>query len=130
MSFSVPLEETEEYEPLRKDESTDSDDGHVNENVLFEKTKVKTGERKCNRLVATLCTIAFIAVSILAVFVVDLHFTRSNTLAYYFKKPRPTKTLVLNKRFKKTPEWTKTIKGFGMFLSPRHIELKPTSSLG
>ncbi|KAI0227420.1 hypothetical protein LSAT2_022100 [Lamellibrachia satsuma] len=131
-------EKTGEYEPLRKDESTDSDDGNVNENVLFEQTKVNTGKRKCKRLVPTLCWVACIAVAILAVFTVVVYFTRSKTLANslkkphtkkpqpnYFKKPhtkkpqpnsvknpQPAKTLVLNKRFKKTPEWTMTIKGF------------------
>ncbi|KAI0219156.1 hypothetical protein LSAT2_029237 [Lamellibrachia satsuma] len=130
----APSEKTGENEPLRKDESTDSDDGYVNENALFEQTKVKTGKRKCKRLVPTLCWIACIAVVILAVFTVVLYFTRSKTLANYFKKlhikkpqpnylkkPQPIKTLEVNKRFRKTPEWTKTIKGFGMYLSPRHV---------
>ena len=134
MTFSATREKTGEHEPLRKDESADSDDGDVNENVLFEQTKVKTGKQKCKRLVPTLCWIACIAVAILAVFTVGLYFTRSKTLANsfkkphikkpqpnYFKKPQPTNTLELNKRFKKTPEWTKTIKGFGMFLYPRRL---------
>ena len=126
MTFSAPSEKTGEHEPLRKDESTDSDDGYVNENVLFEQTKVNTGKRKCKRLVPTLCWIACIAVAILAVFTVVLYFTRSKTLANYFKKPhinkpQPTNTLEVNKRFKRTPEWTKTIKGFGKFLSPKHV---------
>ena len=33
MTFSAPSEKTGENEPLRKDESTDSDDGYVNENA-------------------------------------------------------------------------------------------------
>ncbi|KAI0236064.1 hypothetical protein LSAT2_013378 [Lamellibrachia satsuma] len=99
-------EKTGEYEPLRKDESTDSDDGNVNENVLFEHTKVNTGKRKCKRLVPTLCWIACIAVAILAVFTVVLYFTRSKTLANslkkpHIKKPQPNKSFKLNKRFKK-----------------------------
>ncbi|KAI0211987.1 hypothetical protein LSAT2_003139 [Lamellibrachia satsuma] len=111
-------EKTGEYEPLRKDESTDSDDGNVNENVLFEHTKVNTGKRKCKRLVPTLCWIACIAVAILAVFTVVLYFTRSKTLANslkkpHIKKPQPNKSFKLNKRFKKTPEWTKTITDSG-----------------
>ncbi|KAI0236790.1 hypothetical protein LSAT2_012668 [Lamellibrachia satsuma] len=124
--INAPSKKTGEYEPLRKDESADSDDGYVNENVLFEQTKMKTGKQKCKRLVPTLCWIACIAVAILAVFTVVLYFTSSKTLANsfkkphikkpqpnYFKKPPSTKTLELNKRFKKTPEWTKTIRGFG-----------------
>ena len=142
VTFSAPSK-TGKYEPLRWDESADSDDGDVNEKVLFEQTKVKTGKRKCKRLIPTLCWIACIAVAILTVFTVVQYFTRSKTLANYFKKPhikkpqpnyfkkpQHTTTLEVNKRFKKTPEWTKTIKGFGMFLSPRHVYLKPTSSRG
>ena len=127
MTFSAPSKKTGENEPLTRDESTDSDDGYVNENALFQQTKVKTGKRKCKRLVPTLSWIACTAVAILAVFTVVLYFTRSTTLANSFKKPQPSKTLEVNKRFKKTPEWTKTIEGFGMFLSPRHVYLKQMS---
>ena len=132
VTFSAPSEKTGEYEPLKRDENTDSDDEEVNGIVLFEHTTVKTAKGKYKRLVPTLC----FAVVMLAVFTVVLYFTSTKTLAKkpHFKKPhtqkpQPNKTLEVKERFMKTPEWTKTIEGFGMFLSPRRrVHLKPTRS--
>ena len=124
-TFPVTSEKSIGYERLARDDSSSSDedddgdeyDEDINEDVLFVLTNANSGKVKGKSCISALCWVACIAIASVAVFSLAVYFIRTKSVTNYLKQPHTNRTQEVSKRYRKTPEWTMKLAGFGMFLS-------------